>query len=522
MKRINKSLLITLGLALTLGLSACTSCSAHTWSSSESSISSNVNVFEVTFDAYGGHFSDGSKRMVVEVEEGQLVSAPSASWENHELLYWHEKDKAMEFDFARPITQNTILLAKWEAEQAKITKCDIPNSSFDKSKKTIDVVVYDRYQETLSIKDQLTLSPGASFVVFDDNGTYNPSNIPLTKIDNAYTIEVISKNGGIRTDYALNIKKYYEVTIEYYILGDLARHENTSAMDEYYIEFDPYIPTGYRFLYWTLEDGGSEAVQEPLAILDDTVFYAKVEEIVVTIIADAGDGGFSNGATYKEYRVSITSQIKIEVPTWADHTFLGFFFEGYQVTSENGTWWGWSQYDKESYTIVARWGGKDYLPMIAYEYGNNATMLPHFNTGGPFHVFYGEMYQLAIVERQWQIFVGWWLGDVQLTDGKGFSLAPWAYEEYKTYVVTAHFIDPTFTTEYYVNDKLVHTEYFSREEYNENRDLWVYETDNPTFYGWTTNGNKQDYTPDYDGYVTKTWEVLYIDYFARLYAWIDE
>ena len=54
MKTINKTLLITIGVALTLGLSACSGCSPHTWSS-ESSVSSinPENTYEIKWMNYG-------------------------------------------------------------------------------------------------------------------------------------------------------------------------------------------------------------------------------------------------------------------------------------------------------------------------------------------------------------------------------------------------------------------------------------------------------------------------------------
>ena len=57
------------------------------------------------------------------------------------------------------------------------------------------------------------------------------------------------------------------------------------------------------------------------------------------------------------------------------------------------------------------------------------------------------------------------------------------------------------------------------EDYHNNFDLWVYETDDPTFYGWSRNTIKEEYH-QYSMYIcTKAWEVTFEDYQANLYAW---
>ena len=76
MKTINKTLLVTLGVALTLTLSACTGCSPHQWSSSESEISSvepepssePVQTYKIRWLNYDGSLLYTSR----DVREGEL------------------------------------------------------------------------------------------------------------------------------------------------------------------------------------------------------------------------------------------------------------------------------------------------------------------------------------------------------------------------------------------------------------------------------------------------------------------
>ena len=521
MKIINKYLLITLSMALGLTLSACSGCSPHTWSgeSSISSIESVTNLLTVTFDAKGGQFSDGSNKMEVQVEEGGLVSSQTVTRAKYEFLGWYEKGKSMQFDFERPITQDTLLVAKWEKEEAKITQCTIPLSTFNQSNKTIDVIEEDRNTASYPIAGYIEVSLGATYRVFDDNGEYNPSHLPLNKIRNVFTIEVTSKNGGVVNNYTLTITKQYDVTVTYYMLGEVVHTELVSAMDEYFISYDPYIPEGYVFYYWTLRDGSDERVQEPFALLEDTDLFAKMEEILVTCIIDANGDTFSNGESTKELRVGVTWDIDIEVPTLLGYRFLGFFYGDEQITDKDGK--GiitWHFFDAASVTIVASWEQINYLDNLEFDYSE----FNGFYGTWPEYIHYGEYFHIPPTGKEWHRFLGWYCGDVQLTDKTGQSLAPWSFAADIKYTITPRFEVPDFVVYYYLNDVLIHTQVQTVDDYHNNFDLWVYETDNPSFHGWSRLNDETNYRT-HGGYyiVTTAWEIVFEDYYAYVYAWID-
>lgn len=555
MKLINKTLLLTLGMALTLTLSACTGCSPHTWSSesslssiesseSESSQSSSqsssseissseisssesssseepvIVYYHVTFNANGGHFAGGEEVITREVEEGECVEpAPNPEKEYADFLGWFEDGKTAVFDFTRPIYSDVELYASWLNEEALIISSEIPNSTFNKQERTIDVTVYEGDRYYLSIVNQLTLSQGATFSVFHEGVSCDPNSLSITRVDHTFTIRVTSKYEHCSTDYTLNIHKDYEINIYYHMLGDVINVETIKAAEQYELTYRPNDPVGYYWKYWVLEEGGWDEIR----IIDatrDINLYSNMDERFVECIADANGGTFSNGESTYTAVAYISWNVNLVVPTYPGHRFLGYFHDDERITDENGN--GviqWHFFDNFSTTVVAQWEQIDYMQNIKLQ-----PEPDHWWTIGewPEHIYYGDNYVLPIPCKEWLRFTAWYYGDIQLTDNRGNCLAPWTLADDIEYEIHAEYEEADFTVNYYLNDVLIHTQVESLESYRNNFDLWVYETDNPTFYGWSRYERREDYSKYSSGIVTKAFEIVFDYYVANVYAWIDE
>ena len=549
MKLFNKTLLLTLGMALTLTLSACTGCSPHTWSSesslssiesseSESSQSSSqsssseisssesssseepvIVYYHVTFNANGGHFPGGMEVITRTVEEGECVEVVSnPEMEYADFLGWFEDGKTAAFDFTRPIYSDVELYASWLNEEALIISSEIPNSTFNKQERTIDVTVYEGDRYYLSIVNQLTLSQGATFNVFYEGILCDPNSLSITRVDHTFTIRVTSKYEHFSTDYTLNIHKDYEINIYYHMLGDVINVETIKAAEQYELTYRPNDPVGYYWKYWVLEEGGWNEIR----IIDatrDINLYSNMDERFVECIADANGGTFSNGeSTY--YAVAYISwNITLEVPTYPGYRFLGYFHDDERITDENGH--GviqWHFFDTMTTIVVAQWEQINYLDNLEFDYSSGFN---GFHGEWPEYIHYGEYYKLPQTDKEWYRFIGWFCGDVQLTDRTGQSLGPWSFADDITYTISAGFEEPDFVVYYYLNDVLIHTQVQTVDDYHNNFDLWVYETDNPSFHGWSRL-NDETYYRTYGGdIVTTAWEVVFEDYYAYVYAWID-
>lgn len=518
MKLINKTLLLTLGMALTLTLSACTGCSPHTWSSESSldSMSESIVYHQVTFDANGGTFGDGTSIKVVEVADGEQVESLIATKKYCELVGWTKSGSSAKYVFSLPVTSDLYLRAKWEEEEALITKCNIPQSDFDKSNKVIQAYIDSKEIEYCSIKGQLTLSKNATMEIKDASGyKVDESSLPLTKVCNEFQIIVKSKSGHLTNTYELRIIKRYIIHVSYFVLDKITYVEDIQANDLIEINLNPTCPDGYNFLYWSL----SMEEWAPVLVIDgtdDITLYARLEVIHVEVIADANGGTFSDGHQTKTFDASILRIFEAEVPTLPGSRFLGYYFEGRQITDETGRALAtWSIYDKESITIVASWEQINYLDNLEFDYSE----FNGFHGTWPEYIHYGEYFHIPPTDKEWHRFLGWYCGNVQLTDKTGQSLAPWSFAADIKYTITPRFEVPDFVVYYYLNDVLIHTQIQSVEDYHNNFDLWVYETDDPTFYGWSRNDVKAEYH-QYSMYIcTKAWEVTFADYEANLYAW---
>lgn len=524
MKLFNKSLLITLGMALTLSLSACTGCSPHTWSS-ESSVSSSsktpVIYYDVRFNANGGHFDDGTESIVYRVEEGHLTTvAPDPTLEYADFMGWFEEGSSIAFDFSSPITNNVILFAKWLYEAAEIISSEIPNSTLSKEDREINVSVLEPDRNYLSIVDRLTLSDGATYVVFnnfDNSREVDPDSLPLVRIYNSFNVRVTSKSGHFTNDYTLKITKTYNVQVSYYMFDELIHTETVPATDLFIPSYRPDDPVGYYFTYWSLE--GEEFTPYPTPLTKDVAFCAHLDERFIQCTVDANGGVFDGGETSYIFPACISWQTDLKVPTYAGHRFLGYFLGDEQITDETGKWLiVWHFFDDYSATILAHWEQINYVDNIEYVYDSDFST---FYGDFPETIHYGEDFTLPYTDKWLYQFVGWFWEDIQLTDSEGKSLTPWSLADDISYTLTARIVEATFTTHYYVNGQLVHTQINTAEEYQNNFELWTYETDSPSYIGWSKANSKDFYYEGSGTIITSPWSLLYINYTASLYAWVD-
>ena len=548
MKKLNKTLLISLGMALSLTLSACTGCSSHNWSSesslssiesseSESSQSSSesssseisssesssseepIVYYIVTFYANGGYFPGGVEVLSHQVEKGECVEpAPNPEKEYADFLGWFEDGKTAAFDFSIPIYRNVDLYAKWLHEEAEIISSEIPNSVLNKEERTIDVTVYEGDRYYLSIVGQLTLSAGATYNIYYEGIECDPNSLSITQVEESFAINVVSKYGHFRNYYTLNVHKHYDVTISYYMLGEMVHSEIIRAVDSYQLTYRPDDPVGYYFQYWKDSPESWDAISHVDATHDVSV-YAHLDERFVECVCDANGGTFSNGESTYTVAAYISWNITLEVPTYPGYRFLGYFHDDERITDENGH--GviqWHFFDTMTTIVVAQWEQIDYMQNIKLQpEPDNWWIIGEW----PEHIYYGDNYVLPIPCKEWLRFTAWYYGDIQLTDNRGNCLAPWTLADDIEYEIHAEYEEPDFTVNYYLNDVLIHTQVESLESYRNNFDLWVYETDNPTFYGWSRYERREDYSQYSGGIVTKAFEIAFDYYVANVYAWID-
>lgn len=126
------------------------------------------------------------------------------------------------------------------------------------------------------------------------------------------------------------------------------------------------------------------------------------------------------------------------------------------ITADEGTVINFSTPLKVGYDF-AGWQLDDKVYLATYTVKGNVTFTAQFNAkkytasfdknnadtpqyGVSVKVAYDSDYKFFVPTRQGYVFDGWYIGDVQYTDGDGNSLAPWKFTEDKTFV--AHWAEP--------------------------------------------------------------------------------
>ena len=113
------------------------------------------------------------------------------------------------------------------------------------------------------------------------------------------------------------------------------------------------------------------------------------------------------------------------------------------ITDENGKpIITWHFFDDLSTTVYAHWEQINYAENLYFVNEDGENVFGAF----PDSIYYGEDYVFPKCGKDWLRFVGWYYGDIQLTDADGNSLAPWTFAEDITYNLSTRYEVPNFVT----------------------------------------------------------------------------
>ena len=220
-----------------------------------------VKKYEVKFETY--ELCEVGTQTVEENKTATRPTDPSSS--THNFVGWYaDEEFSVEFDFSSPITQNTVIYAKWTEKESTFT---IKFDNQGKGKKVASQYIEAETNGKITKPTDLS-SKGWKFLGWS-----------LDKIDkvNLIDFETYIPSSSI-TLYA----QWNEIfTVSFDLNNEEALYP---APNEQEVEdgktpqsIDQLLPvTGYTFNGWFLQPSGGNAVNpESVTITQDTVFYAQ-------------------------------------------------------------------------------------------------------------------------------------------------------------------------------------------------------------------------------------------------------
>ena len=223
-----------------------------------------VKKYDVKFETYG--FCEVATQ---QIEENRTATRPvDPSCSTHNFIGWYaDEEFSEEFDFSSPITQNTVIYAKWTEKESTYT---IKFDNQGKGKKVASQYIEAGVNGKITKPDNLS-SRGWKFLGWslDKNDKVNlidfETYIPTCSITlYAQWNEIFTVSFDLNNEEAL-------------LLAPDGQDVEDGTLASEPTELLPV--TGYNFLGWYMQKQGGEAVDfSTTVITSDTVFYAQWEK----------------------------------------------------------------------------------------------------------------------------------------------------------------------------------------------------------------------------------------------------
>ena len=286
------------------------------------------DLIDVTYDANGGHFRDGSDQQVQYWHNGQsaYIGGEEPERDGFRFVGWLVNGEAV--DRLR-VTENTTVLADWERIYTVTFEGNGGVFSDGNAEKTDERTRDNWYY--LSFAEQ----PTRAGYVFDGwtlDGEY-VSKLRLSEENNSYT--VVAQWTVPEELYDVNFHAgdgWFE--------SDREKTHTDQAVGNYYLLTEEPVRTGYCFVGWNYTGEYEDEVFSMLYGIDDDVdLYAVwVDACTVTYV---GDGGFfrnSQTGEYTESSVSVTAPMYSDYFAYdcpADVAREGYEFHGWRDSDGN-------------------------------------------------------------------------------------------------------------------------------------------------------------------------------------------
>lgn len=169
---------------------------------------------------------------------------------------------------------------------------------------------------------------------------------------------------------------------------------------------------------------------------------------------------------FRDYYVTVTYFKGDQIVHTEEIKATDSFMPTYQYIEVGWDFWGWTDENNKyiDYEIPL------HHDLKLYAQGGPKIVQVYFDAAGGevseeyTNPAYGYNFIFPIPTLAGGNFLGWWLGEEQLTDESGNSLQPWHHAETNFYTAVAHW-QMVISINYFVDQVKANTEYFTYEEY---------------------------------------------------------
>ena len=392
-----------------------------------------TNDYSITFDditeinstvtvTFNYNYS-GSTSSTVTLSNGQTLSYPTVPTRTgYAFAGWYTNSSCTTaYNFSGTITSNTTLYAKW-----------VSMTSSYSTREYVDIVNYNSSSNKKSITVTSSSSSSQNYYYFTcyKAGTYNfysaysTGDFYITVYNvtkGSYIIEkynLYSSNASKSASFTANAGDIIYVSLykynssgttgtgTFYVtgvsyptstaiastpVGGYEYKNNSTYIDsvDYGANYTLPVPTrtGYTFGGWY--NGSTKVENGAWNIASNVTLTAKWTANTYTVNFNANGGSVSPTSKTATYDSSFT----LPTPTWAGHTFSGWYNGSTKVTS--GTWTIAS-----NVTLTARWDSVDYTISYTLNGGTNASSNPSTYT-------VNDSFTLAAPTKAGYTFLGW-------------------------------------------------------------------------------------------------------------------
>ena len=362
---------------------------------------------EVTFDANGGSFENGST-VVQKADKNAKITQPTPPTRSGFTFKWWTKDKKGDYPWnfeTDNVTGDITLFAQWERGLVGILSVDGATITGDEIKMTVDKDV-----NSLSLVDKVTCKEGCTWKLYvDQYGLFEVASkvAPLTNGDNVYYLIVTGADGNTVVTYKLTIYRKYTIMISYYDGSRFLYSEQSITGDEYTADYVPDI-TGYTFNGWKDAKGNifvSDTLWTNLALYADKT----ANEYKVTLDVNGG-----NELSVTEFQLIYGNSFTLPVPTRTGYSFAGWYAGDMRVTmasGESAIVWNIAQQTQ----LSARWQANIYTVYLSRNDTNAGSV-----TGNGAH-YYDSSVTITATTNAGYTWVGWFDGDTKLTGEQSYT-----------------------------------------------------------------------------------------------------
>ena len=312
-------------------------------------------MYDMTFNVNGG--TSVEKQVI---EEDHLASEPTTTRAGYTFTGW-------DYDFTKPITQDTIVNVSWTANTDTPYKVEYYLQNLEDDEYTLELTENKSgTTDTTADAEIKTFAHFTHTASATDRGNIDGDGTTVLKVyytRDKYTVTFDGNGGTLTSGSASQTVKYGgSVTAPVFIRTGYT--------------FDGYDKTNYT------------DISESFTVTAKWVYY--------TVTTSSNDENAGTHTVFNEKKVTVGTKVSLTATTNVGYTWLGWY-DGEKVVSENRAYS--FTMEAKDYALTAKWKINQYTLTIVYGNGQeNKIITQDYNT---------EIESIVNPERAYYDFLGW-------------------------------------------------------------------------------------------------------------------